>query len=150
MKKTVIAPGQGTIESDVIDEPQISLAVATHHDTHTHVEINGLVYPEGDVREQTRQMLGLVEKILEDLEGSMHDIVKFRWFVREDVLDDETRGTIHEVRSDFIDYPHYPASCMVGVASHNVEGALVELEVRATIPTDGEWTVERLPATNNQ
>lgn len=144
MKKTVIAPGQGTIESDELDEPQISLAVATHHEDCTHVDVNGLVYPEGGVREQTREMLGLVAKILDDLDGSMRDLVKLRWYVGEDALNDETKAAIHEVRAEFVDRPHYPASCMVGVADLNVDGALVELDVKATVPADGEWTVRTI------
>lgn len=143
MEKTVIAPGQGQVESDELDGPQVSLAVATHHADCTRVEINGLVYPDGSVREQTREMLGLIEQVLGDLGGSMDDIVKLRWYVDEPVLEPETRGAIHEVRSEFFAYPQFPASCMIGVPATDGDGD-VELEATATIPADGEWNVRTI------
>lgn len=144
MNKTVIAPGQGRIESDELEGPQVSLAVATHHADCTRVEINGLVYPDGSVREQTREMLGLIERILDDLDGSMTDVVKLRWYVDESVLDPDTRGTIHEVRAEFFEYPQFPASCMIGVPASATDGGDVELEASATIPTDGDWAVRTI------
>lgn len=143
MDKTVIAPGQGRIESDELEGPQVSLAVATHHADCTRVEINDLVYPDGSVRDQTRELLGSIEQILDDLEGSIADVVKLRWHVDEPVLDPETRGTIHEVRAEFFEYPKFPASCMIGVPERDGDGD-VELEATATIPADGEWDVRTI------
>jgi enamine deaminase RidA (YjgF/YER057c/UK114 family) len=143
VKKTVVAPGFGTIDSGDLDEPQISLAVATHRENCTDVEVNGLVYPEGGVREQARECLGLVRKVLSDLDGTMHDLTKLCWFVEGDELGDDTRAAIHETRSEFVDRPHYPASCIVGVERIQVEGAVLEVEATATVP-DEEWTVETI------
>jgi enamine deaminase RidA (YjgF/YER057c/UK114 family) len=143
MHKTVIAPGQGPLASDDLDEPQVSLAVATHHEDCTRVEINGLVYPEGGIREQYREILGLVAKILADLDGSPTDLVKLRHYVATDALDEDARPALHEVRAEFVDRPHYPASCLVEVPAVGVEGADLEVEARATIPDDG-WEVETI------
>jgi len=143
MKKTVIGPGQGAIESDELDEPQTSLAVATHREDCTHVECNGLVYPEGDVREQTRELFGLVEKMLDDLGGTPNDLVKLRWYVEAGVYTPATRGAVQEVQSEFVDRPHYPAGCVVETPEIPVPEAVLELDATATIPDDG-WTVETI------
>jgi enamine deaminase RidA (YjgF/YER057c/UK114 family) len=143
VKKTVIAPGQGVIESDDLDEPQTSLAVATHRRDCVHVECNGLVYPDGDVRTQTRELFGLVAKLLGEFDGSPNDLVKLRWYVEEDEYDPATRGAMHEVQAEFVDRPHYPASCVVTTPAVPVGGALLELDATATVPTD-DWTVETI------
>ncbi len=162
MQKTVIAPAQGHVEAGELDGPQCSLAVATHHPDCTRVEINGLVYPDGTARVQTRELLGLIEKILGDLDGSMADIVRLRWYVDDTVLDSATRGAIHEVRAEFFDYPQFPASCMIAVPSgesaatdseptgsastggNDPSGGEIELEATAIVPADGSWTVRTI------
>ncbi|MHB9286639.1 RidA family protein [Halobacteriales archaeon Cl-PHB] len=143
MKKTQIAPGQGPIDSDELDEPQISLAVATQHETCVHVDVNGLVYPDGDVREQARECLGLVRKMVGEFDGTLEDLVKLRWYVDADVLDSRVRGKIQEVQAEFVDRPHYPSSCIVATPKVLGDGALLELEARAIVPDD-EWTVETI------
>lgn len=142
MKKTVIAPG-GPIESDELDEAQTALAVATHRDDHTAVDVNGIIYPEGDgIREQVREMLGLVDTIVRDLDGTMDDVTKLRWFVDDEHDAEAVRPAIHEVSSEFFARPHYPTGCLVTVPALP-DGAIVELESKATIPADG-WTVETI------
>lgn len=142
MKKTVIAPGQGPIESDELDEPPVSFAIGTHHRDHVDVETNGLVYPDGGVREQTREILGLIEKMLEDLDGDTNDVTKLRMFVRVDHYGRETRGAILEVVAEFFDRPHYPTGCLVAVPDL-LDGAIIEIEAKAIIPEEG-WTVEAI------
>ena len=140
MDKTVVASGQGPIASDELDEPQTALAVATHHADCTRVVVNGLVYPEGDLREQYREILGLVEQLVGEFDGSLHDLTRLRHYVEASALDAEARGTLHEVRSEFLEPPHYPASCLVEVRAVGVEGSTLEVEARATVPDDG-WQV---------
>ncbi|WP_168215766.1 RidA family protein [Halorussus ruber] len=88
--------------------------------------------------EQVRTVLTHRQHALEDLGGSLDDVVKMQLFVREEVLSRETQAAIHEVRADFFDRPHFPASTMVGVASLLHPDALVEIEIEAEIPDD-EW-----------
>ena len=67
-----------------------------------------------------------------------------RWYVLDEHLDRETQTRLHEVRGEFFERPHYPASTMVGVAGLLGDG-LVEIELEAEIPDDG-WEVETIEA----
>lgn len=139
MEKTAIVPGMwGTIDSDEIDEAQMSYGVVTHRSGYRKVVFSGSVHPEGDVAEQTRAILEHKGEALADLGGSYDDVTVMRLFVREEALDRETQTRIHEVRADFFESPHYPAATMVGVADLLNEDALVEIELEAEIPDD-DW-----------
>lgn len=67
----------------------------------------------------------------------MADVTRVRWYVRGEVLTPDDRAVMYEVRADFFDRPHYPASTMVGVPELVHEDALVELQVEAELPDDG-------------
>jgi enamine deaminase RidA (YjgF/YER057c/UK114 family) len=77
----------------------------------------------------------------------MDDVVSMRLFVREDALSRETQAEIHEVRHEFFDHPHFPASTMVGVARLLHPGALVEIELEAEIPAD-DWNTDVVTGEN--
>jgi enamine deaminase RidA (YjgF/YER057c/UK114 family) len=143
MDKTVVLPEWRTVASDDLDEPQSAYATVTHHDDHERVVFSGALSPEGDLAEQVRTILTHRQHALEALGGSMDDVVKMQLFVREDVLSREAQATIHEVRADFFERPHFPAATMVGVASLLDPDALVEIEIKAEIPHD-EWETEIL------
>ena len=142
MEKTVLLPGMwGTIESDEIEEPQMSYGVVTHRPGYRKVVFSGAAHPDGDIEAQTRTILSHRQRALEDLGGSMDDVTSLRLFVREDVLSRETQVRIHEVRAEFFERPQYPAATMVGVADLLQEDALVEIELEAEIPDD-DWETE--------
>ena len=143
MKKTVVAPGRGEVESDAIDEPISAYCVLTHHETHRRVIFSGGLWPEGGLDEQVRTVLTYVEQTLEDLDGSMDDVLSLTFYVLADELSPEVQGQIHEVRSEFFERPHYPASTMIGVADLLHDGGLVEIDVEAEIPNDG-WETDVL------
>lgn len=142
MKKTAILPGMwGDVESDEIDELQMSYGVVTHRPGYKKVIFSGTGHPEGDITEQTRGILAQIQESLADLGGSMADVTTLRLFVREDVLSQETQVQIHEVRAEFFEHPHYPAATMVGVAQLLYEEMLIEIETEAEIPED-DWETE--------
>lgn len=141
MAKTVVLPEWRTIDSDEIDEPRSSYATITRHADHRRVVFSGAMHPGDMVAEQVRQILIHKRHALEDLGGSMDDVVSMQFFVREDVLSRETQAEIHEVRAEFFERPHFPASTMVGVASLLDPNGLVEIEIEAEIPDD-DWNVE--------
>jgi enamine deaminase RidA (YjgF/YER057c/UK114 family) len=144
MEKTAIVPGMwGEMDSEEIDEAQMSYGVVTHRPGYRKVVFSGSVHPEGDVAEQTRTILEHKREALADLGGSYDDVTVMRLFVREEVLSRETQIRIHEVRADFFESPHYPAATMVGVSELLHEDALVEIELEAEIPDD-EWETEVL------
>jgi enamine deaminase RidA (YjgF/YER057c/UK114 family) len=143
MEKTVILPGMwGTLDSDSIDEEQLSYGVVTHRPGYRKVVFSGAVHPEGGLEEQTRAILTHKRDALHDLGGSMDDVTMLRMFVREDHLSRETQVRIHEVRAEFFDRPHYPAATMVGTADL-LGDALVEIELEAEIPDD-DWETDVL------
>jgi enamine deaminase RidA (YjgF/YER057c/UK114 family) len=144
MRKTAVLPGMfPDAERDGV-EPQMCYAVATERSGYRKVAFSGGVVPEGDVTEQARQQLAHFEDALGDLGGSYDDVTVMRWYVLAEQLDRETQQRLHEVRAEFFDRPHYPASTMVGVSSL-LGDALVEIEMEAEIPDD-EWAVDVVEA----
>ena len=142
MKKTVILPGMwGNIDSEELDEEQMSYGVVTHRPGYKHVTFSGSIWPEGDITEQLRQILSHKQNAINDLGGSMDDITVLRAFARDEILSWETKTQMHEVRAEFFEHPHYPASTTVGVADLLHEDALIEIEIEAEIPDD-EWETE--------
>ena len=141
MKKTVVLPGMwGEMDSETIDEPQMSYGVVTHREGYSEVSFSGSIHPEGDIADQTREILSHKSEALADLGGSMDDVTRMQLFVLDDVLSRETQVRIHEVRGEFFERPHYPAATMVGVSELLHEDALVEIELEAVIPAE-DWEV---------
>ena len=128
MRKTLLGPGAGTVDSETLDHAVRSVGVATEHDGYTHVSLSGVTSEASGLETQAREVLDFVERVLSDVGGTLDDVVTMRWYVEADSLDRAAQGTIHEVRSGFFEAPHYPASTMVGVASVLGESVL-ELEV---------------------
>lgn len=141
MEKTLLGPGPADIEDSDLDHMVHSVGVATEHEGHVRVVFSGVVWPEGDVEEQTRNVLEFLGRALADVGGTLDDVVVLRWYVLDDYLSRETQARIHEVRSEFFEPPHYPASTMVGVSSllDDDEGHAFELEAEAEVPAD-DWT----------
>ncbi len=138
MDKTVILPEWRTLEGGEHDEPASAYGTVTRHADHRRVVFSGSVWPEGTLPEQVRGILDRKERALEDLGGSMDDVVSMQLFVREDALSRENQAAVHDVRHEFFDRPHYPASTMVAVADLLDPDALVEIEIEAEIPDD-DW-----------
>lgn len=139
MQKTLLGPGAYEPEAGDSDHLRYSVAVTTDHGSHVRVVFSGVAWPEGDLEEQTRTVLDFVERALADVGGSLDDVLTLRWYVHEDYLSRETQARINDVRGEFFEPPHYPASTMVGVASLLEEGMAFELELEAEVPAD-DWT----------
>lgn len=145
MHKTVIGSHESDLESPDVDTTASSFGVVTHHDGYRHVSLSGIVWPEEETApEQVEVILGFLESLFEDgLDASLDDVTAMRFYVDGEVLTTETRASIHEVRHEFFEAPHLPASTMVGVSDRLDHDALVEVEVEATVPGDG-WEVDVL------
>ncbi len=143
MHKSVVLPTWRESPSDELSEPNSSYATITDHGTHRRVVFSGGVATEGDIAEQVRAIFERRRAAIRDFGGSMDDIVITRYFVCEDYFDRETQAKIHEVRDEFFEKPHYPASSMLGTSSLVADDALVEIEIEAEIPAD-EWETEVL------
>jgi enamine deaminase RidA (YjgF/YER057c/UK114 family) len=143
MRKTLLGPGAGDVDTEELSHATHSVGVATDHADHKRVVLSGMASPEAGLQEQCRDVLDFTERVLADVGGSLDDVVTMRWYVEADTLDRDAQGELHEVRDEFFEAPHYPASTMVGVASVLGEESLFELEVEAEIP-DGEWQTNAL------
>lgn len=141
MRRQSILPEWRTVASTEHGEPASSYATVLHHSDHTRVLFSGSIWPEGSIPEQVREILNHKQLALEDLGGSMGDVVSMQLFVREDALSRENQAAIHDVRHEFFEHPHFPASTMVGVASLLDPDALVEIELEAEIPAE-DWNTE--------
>ncbi|MFC3478614.1 RidA family protein [Halobacterium litoreum] len=139
MDKTLLGPGSADLAESDLDHLTYSVAVATEHETHVDVKFSGVAWPEGGLEHQVRTVLDFVERALGDVGGTLDDVVMLRWFVLDDHLSRETQARINDVRAEFFDPEHYPASTMVGVSSLLDDEMRFELEVEAEVPHD-DWT----------
>jgi enamine deaminase RidA (YjgF/YER057c/UK114 family) len=85
----------------------------------------------GTMREQTRQVLENLKRLVEHEGGTMDDVVRVRVYVTE--LDPALLRDIHEVRSGYFTEGRYPASTLVRVTAFVRDGALIEIDADAVI-----------------
>ena len=85
----------------------------------------------GDIKKQTDEILKIIQNTLAEYGGSMNDIIRVRLYVVD--LDDERLRTIHEVRKNYFDPEHYPASTLVGVSKLVMPDLLIEIDADALI-----------------
>jgi enamine deaminase RidA (YjgF/YER057c/UK114 family) len=85
------------------------------------------------MREQTRQVLENIKAVLAREGATMDDVVRVRVYVTQ--LDPETLREIHGVRAGYFREGNYPASTLVRVVQFVREGALIEIDADAVIPT---------------
>ncbi|RQG94831.1 RidA family protein [Natrarchaeobius chitinivorans] len=147
MKKTVIDPAAGNElveDADSVDETAYSRGVVVDHDGYKRVYCSGVTPVEtadDSVEEQTREVLEIIQDLLADQGGTMDDVVRVRIFVQDVVGDEFT--TVHEVRGQFFDRDHFPASTLVQIDTL-VRGN-IEIEAEAIVPED-DWDVETIDA----
>ena len=100
-----------------------------HISGHVSQDINGNTVGVGDMAAQTRQVLENIQQVLNNVGGTMADIVKVTVFV----TNVEPIDQIHHVRAEFFT-PPYPASTLVQVAQLIDPEWLIEIEAIAVIP----------------
>ena len=86
----------------------------------------------GDVAEQTRQCFRNIEVVLGAVGGTMSDIVSITTYF----TDRSQLPLIQQVRLEFLESGHEPASTSVMVAGLGHEDFLVELTPIAVVPTE--------------
>lgn len=133
MRKTVLAPGFADSRADGVPHVVFADGVVTHHADHDRVVLSGAGAPGDTVAEQVTELFLMLDALLADVDGSIDDVVQTRYHVLAEHLDRETQADVDAVRAEFFEYPHYPASTMVGVADLLGEEMLVEVEIEAEI-----------------
>ena len=144
MRKTIIDPtvGNTIVEgSETMTETAFSAGVAVDLPTHKQVSISGIVDDaedhRHDVEAQTRTILRTIRDRLDEVDGSMRDVVRVRIYVESPRMTEENLLTIHEVRHEFFEPDHYPASTLVEISGLVRDNCVVEVDADAVIPTDG-------------
>jgi len=92
------------------------------------IDADGNVVGEGDIKLQTETVLEHIKTVVEEVGGSMEDIVKVTVFITDMGLYDE----IHEVRRRYFEEP-FPASSMVEVSALIDPRLLIEIEAVAVV-----------------
>ena len=88
---------------------------------------------EGDIKEQTRQVIRNLLAALEPVGGTIDDIVRVRVFVTPPFTR-EMFAQVHEARAEFFHKEHYPASTLLVIHSLPRQGAMIEIDADAIIP----------------
>jgi 2-iminobutanoate/2-iminopropanoate deaminase len=78
------------------------------------------------MRDQARQALSNIKRVIEHQGGSMSDVVRFRIFVSE--IDSASIRDVHEARFEFYSEEELPASTLVRIDGYVSDGALIEIE----------------------
>lgn len=136
MRKTVLAPGFADSRADGVPHVVFADGVVTHHPDHDRVLLSGAGAPGDTVAEQVTELFLMLDALLADVDGSIDDVVRTRYHVLAEHLDRETQAAVDAVRAEFFEYPHYPASTMVGVADLLGDEMLVEVEIEAEVPRE--------------
>lgn len=83
------------------------------------------------MKEQTRQVLERIKRVVEHEGGGMDDIVRVRVFVTE--LNETNLREIHEARNEYFSADHRPASTLLGIDSIIRAGGMIEIDADAVI-----------------
>jgi len=94
------------------------------------LDSTGTVVGIGNMKAQTEQVFRNIEKIVSAYGGDMSNLVKLGYFTS----DLSQLSVIREVRDQFIDINHPPASTLVEVKSLYRKEILIEIEAIAVVP----------------
>ena len=140
MKKQLIQPDTGDwADHDVA----YAEGVVVHTDEAKRVYISGTVSDADGIETQTRDVLERIESMLASVGGDLRDVVRVRVYLNEPALSAESLEAVHEVRNEFFDGEHLPASTLVEVENMVTEEYLIEIDADAVIPDDG-WEVKSI------
>lgn len=144
MRKTVIGPETGNTiveRSETMTETAFAAGVAVDLPGHRHVSISGVVDDadahRDDVEAQTRTILEKIEDALDRVDGRMRDVVRVRVYIEAPLMTPENLLAVHEVRHEFFEAGHFPASTLVEVSGLVRDNCVIEVDADAVIPDDG-------------
>ncbi len=93
------------------------------------LDVNGNLVGPGDLRAQAMQVFANLKSALTEVGADFNSVVKFGFYL----LDISQIQVIREVRNQFINTEHPPASTAVQVSSLFREGLLIEVEAIAVV-----------------
>ncbi len=119
------ARGPVALASSVLVEGGKLLFVSGHLSQDENRQIVG----KDDIKAQTRQVLDYLGQAIERAGGKFSDIVKVTVFVKDMAQAPE----IYQVRLEYFDQEHLPASSMIEVSRFVHPDALIEIEAMAVL-----------------
>lgn len=131
MEKAILNPAAGEWANH---ETAFSSGVVYDFGDYKRVFISGTTSDADGIENQTREILEEIRSRLKESGGSMDDVARVRVYVRDSEMSEENLQTIHEVRSEYFDAAHYPASTLVGVSEFVQPEYLIEIDAEALIP----------------
>lgn len=90
----------------------------------------GNLVGKGDLAKQTEQVFTNIRSILEELGGTMKDLVKTGIFM----VDASQIAVFREIRNKYVNSAHPPASTLVQVGRLFRDDVLIEIEATAILP----------------
>ena len=91
----------------------------------------GEILHPGDMYRQAREICGIIQRSIEDLGGSLDDVVRTRVFVT-DISQWAAAGKAHFEAFGHMDFP--PASAFYGISELLHPDLMIEIEATAVLP----------------
>jgi enamine deaminase RidA (YjgF/YER057c/UK114 family) len=92
----------------------------------------GKLVGKGDLKAQTIQVFENLKTALASAGANFDDVVKITWYIK--AYKPDYLSTLREVRNEYVNKAHPPASTLVGVASLFQEDYLIEVDAVASLP----------------
>lgn len=125
-----VATPKGYSQAAVIDLGNSTMVIMSGQ---VPLDKAGQLVGKGDVGEQAKQVFQNIKRIVEEMGGSMNDVVKLTY-----LLTDVTElPKVREVRDQFINVQRPPASTLAQVSKLYREDVLIEIEATAVIVKKG-------------
>lgn len=125
-----VAAPKGYSQAAVIDLGNSTMVIMSGQ---VPLDKAGQLVGKGDVSEQARQVFRNIKRIVEEMGGSMNDVVKLTY-----LLTDVTElPKVREVRDQFINVQRPPASTLAQVSRLYRDDVLIEIEATAVIVKKG-------------
>ena len=93
------------------------------------LDVNGKLIGKDDVAKQTEQVFTNIKHIVEDAGGTMNDVIKLTYYVK----DVSKIQAVRDVRDKYINTKTPPASTLVEVSKLFRDDVLIEIEATAIV-----------------
>jgi reactive intermediate/imine deaminase len=125
-----VAAPKGYSQAAVIDLGNSTMVIMSGQ---VPLDKEGQLVGKGDIGQQARQVFLNIKSIVEEMGGTMNDIIKLNY-----LLTDLTQlQNVRNVRDQFINTQKPPASTLAQVSKLFREDVLIEVEATAVIPKKG-------------
>jgi reactive intermediate/imine deaminase len=121
-----VAAPKGYSQAAVVDLGNCKMVIMSGQ---VPLDKDGQLVGKGDVGQQARQVFQNIKHIVEEMGGSMNDVIKLTYLM----TDVTELAKVREVRDAFINKQKPPASTLAQVSKLYREDVLIEVEATAVI-----------------